>query len=272
MTSDEEQALADIPHLKFHVQKLIKLSAKIFSSPRNFDNSNHLAFMTLTFAAKQTEHAQSVLVLDHSADTILIVRSMFEGLCQLLWAGQAPAERPLQWRTFSFVLDWRLLQQQLRDGKPVEVDQRTHIENGIQEYGKLFWTAKAREAKAKALALPDDPYTKNWYGEKEKEIFEAVGADEIYKKIYGPFSEWHHWRIGAFGQLMKYDHNSTTFEFTTRHASYTAMALAGAFQCLWQTLSFLEEIAPNQIRDDLDRLRASCVSIRGASKIDNEVQ
>jgi len=261
MTTGEQRALRGIPQLKRHLEDLAALSAKAFSPLPGFDPENHLAFMALTFAVKQNEHARSVLELDQSVDAILITRSMFEGLSQLLWAGQAPQERPLRWRSFPFVLDWRRMRKQLAAAEAVPEERQRAIAEGLKEHGKYFLTPKALEAQAKGLPLPDDPYTRNWYGEKEKEIFSAVGADRIYDEIYGLFSEWHHWRPGAFGYLLQFDQERTTFVISTRNPSFTAMALAGAFQCLWQTMSFLENTLLGRIRSDLDRLNESYVAI-----------
>jgi hypothetical protein len=66
-------------------------------------------------------------------------------------------------------------------------------------------SAKAKKARSSGQALPDDPYGLNWYGEREKEVFSAVGGQVAYEKLYGPFSEWHHWRIGGFGSIIRYD-------------------------------------------------------------------
>lgn len=262
MSTGEERALRNIPQLKQALVDLVALSAKAFSPLPSFDHEDHLAFMTLSFAVKQNEHARSVLLLDQSVDAILITRSMFEGMSQLLWAVQEPDVRPLRWRSFGFVLDWRRIRKRLVAGEAVPEDQRTAIDEGLREHGKDFLSEKALKAQANGRPLPDDPYTKNWYGETEKEIFSAVGADRIYDEVYGLFSEWHHWRLGAFGHLLKLDEEQETFVFSTRHPSFTAMALAGAFQCLWQTMSLLENGVVHRIRAALDGLYASYTSIQ----------
>jgi hypothetical protein len=262
VTSGEQEALKDIPHLKRHLEDLVALSARAFSPHPTFDPDNHLNFMALTFAVKQSEHARSVLALDQSVDAILITRSMFEGLSQLLWAAQVPQERPLRWRSFALVLDWRRIRKQLAAGEVVPEDRQAAIVEGLKDHGKYFLTPKALEAQTRGLPPPDDPYTKNWYGEREKEVFSAVGADRIYDQIYGLFSEWHHWRPAAFGYLLQFEQERTTFVISTRNPSFTAMALAGAFQCLWQTLSFLENSLLGRIRSDLDGLHESYVAIQ----------
>lgn len=92
-------------------------------------------------ASDSRKPVRSVLQLDQSLDSILIARSMLEGLSQLLWAAQAPEERPLRWRTFSFVLDWRLMRKRMAAGEAVTEDQRATIENGLKEHGRYFLTS-----------------------------------------------------------------------------------------------------------------------------------
>jgi len=261
MTTTAQIAFKDIPCLHRHLEDLVAVSAGAFIPPPGFDPQNHLAFMALTFAVKQNEHARSVLQLDQSVDAVLITRSMFEGLSQLLWAGQAPQERPLRWRAFPFILDWRRMRRQLVAGQAVPDERQRAIAEGLRRHGEYFLTPRALDAQARGLPLPDDPYAKNWYGENEKDIFTAAGADRIYDEVYGPFSEWHHWRPGAFGHLLQFDEACTTFMMDTRNPSFTAMALAGGFQCLWQTMSFLENILLGRLRADLDRLYESYVEI-----------
>lgn len=250
----------DVPRLRRELHKLLALSESIFSRRIQFDADNHLAFMALLFAGRQAEHARSVLALDKSIDAVLITRSMFEGLSQLLWAAQEPTDRPLRFRTFAFVRDWRTMRKQIVDGIAVSPERQRYIEDGLRAHGTLFLTDKARKAEAQGLPLPDDPYMWNWYGEKEKEIFSAVEGDLAYAELYGPFSEWHHWRIGGFGFLLKFDEPDNTFRMTGQNPSLTVTALASAWQCLWQTLVALDEIVSVGIRGDLDRLRKDYLS------------
>src|SRR5688572_9248803 len=93
----------EITSLRNFLTELVAIGDAAFSRPYTFDRDNDLAFMTLTFAGRQIEHARSVLVLGSSLDTALIARSMLEGLSQLLWASQEPEDRPLRWRAFVYV-------------------------------------------------------------------------------------------------------------------------------------------------------------------------
>ena len=68
----------------------------------NIGRGSHLRFMLASFAIKQSEHAKSRLKLGSSPDTMLIARTMIEGLSQMLWAAKRPRQRPLLWLTFVF--------------------------------------------------------------------------------------------------------------------------------------------------------------------------
>lgn len=93
-------------------------------------------------------------------------------------------------------------------------------------------------------------------------MFSVVGGQLAYDELYGPFSEWHHWRVGGFGPLLKFDEQAGRFRMTPQNPHFTASALASTFQCLWQTLRVLEQVVPGTSVTDLDRVRteflASC--------------
>lgn len=250
----------DIARLRKHVEYLVTVSDGLFSRPIQFDATSDLAFMALNFCAKQSEHARSVLILNDQLDAVLIARSMFEGLSQLLWASQAPDERPLRWRSFAFIRDWRTMREQETAGVRVEPTRQAYIENGLAQYGSAFLTKKAMQALSRGQSLPSDPYMNKWYGETEKEVFSAVGGQLAYDALYGPFSEWHHWRIGGFGSLIKFDEQMQRFQMTPRNVLFTASALSSAFQCLWQTLEILVNTVPGVGAVDLVSIREDFIA------------
>ena len=254
MSTSDDRAIRHTPKLRQYLRELVELSATVFTLPSSFDPHNHLAFMALSFATKQSEHARSVLVLGDSVDAVLVTRSMFEGLSQLLWAAQVRDERPLRWRSFTVILDWRLMRKRLADGEPLSEEVTHRIEGRAKDHGTAFLSSAARKAVAKGAPLPADPYMRNWYEETERDVFDAVGGDRIYKEIYGQLSEYHHWRPGAFGRLLNFDAERTTFVFTTHDPTFTATALAGAFQCLWQTMQLLDREIRAGIASDLGSL------------------
>ena len=250
----QREAEDDVPELRRRLAELLALTEETLTDRIQFDQNNHLLFLALLFTAKQAEHARSVLTLGESPDATLITRSMLEGLSQLLWAAQEPDDRPLRWRAFAYVRDWRVMKARDAAGEIVPTDRREHIQEGLRQFGNLFLSRQAQKAKTTGRPLPDDPYVKNWYPATEKEIFSAVGGEVAYKELYGAASEWHHWRVGGLGPMLKVDEQRQTFTWTINNPGITAEALATAFMCLWQTLSTLEDVAQCGIKDKLKRL------------------
>ena len=218
--------------------------------------------MVASFAVKQIEHSRSLLRLESSMDTVLIARSMLEGLAQLLWATKHPRRRPLMWRAFAFVLDWRLLQEQRSQGLAIDPGIERHTRRGLKRYGKWFLTKEATRALAAGKPLPKDPYTKNWYGERETDILRDVAGTPLLEGVYAPFSEWHHWRPGAFGRLLSLDESTSTFSMTPSDPNQLATALATGFQCLWQTLQLFNARCRLGIGHDLQQLRRKQLTLR----------
>src|SRR5882672_4123436 len=104
---DTHRNAARVPGLCQRLKGLVAFAEAI--DHIRYREQDHLAFMALCFLSKQIDHAKSIIALVPGRDTILIARSMIEGLCQLLWAAKAPNVLPLQWRTFAYVHDWRIM-------------------------------------------------------------------------------------------------------------------------------------------------------------------
>src|ERR1700720_4677053 len=252
--ASRELALRHLPVLRQNLTALTELSATAFTPRVRIATRSHLRFMLASFAVKQIEHSHSLLKLESSIDTALIARSMIEGLNQMLWAAKDSRRHPLMWRAFAFVLDWRLLQEQRSQGLNIDPLIERHTRRGINRYGKWFLTKKAKGELAAGKPLPKDPYTKNWYSESETEISRDVGGTILWEGAYAPFSEWHHWRPGAFGRLLSFDDGTSTFSMTTSDPNQSAMALAIGFQCLWQTMQVFNARCRLGAGRDLQRL------------------
>jgi hypothetical protein len=233
----EVRARRDLKDLRKNLYGLVALAEQAF--PVKIGRRSHLRFMLASFAVKQSEHANSLLKLGPSPDTMLIARTMIEGLSQMLWAAKRPRHRPLLWRSFVFVHDWRQIQEHRAQGRPVDPQVERVVRVGLRRFGHRFLTRQAQDARAAGRALPDDPYMRNWYGERETEILRDVGGEDLLRQAYGPFSEWHHWRVGAIGRLVSFDEASGRFTMSTSRPSDVATATACAFQCLWQTMQLL---------------------------------
>ena len=200
--ASRELALRHLPSLRQNLTALTDLSAQAFTLLVRIGTSSHFRFMVASFAVKQIEHSRSLLKLESSTDTVLIARSMLEGLAQLLWATKHPRRHPLMWRAFALVLDWHPLQEQRSQGLAIDPEIERHTRRGLKRYGKWFLTKEARWALAAGKPLPKDSYIKNWYGERETDIFRDVGGTPLLEGAYAPFSERHHWRSGAFVRIL----------------------------------------------------------------------
>lgn len=222
-----------VPDLREFLNRLIRLATDAIQSV-HFAEENHLKFMSWCFLCKQIDHAKSVLRLVPHKDATLIARSMADGLCQLLWAAKEPGTRPLQWRSFAWIHDWRVMREMIRKGQAVAPERQEAIRNALAEYGGQFLTKKARESVRDGQPMPDDPYHQNWRaGVSIKRIFEQVGADDLYSVVYIHFSDWEHWGVGGVGDALSGRSNNVRY---SAWSNDEAPALTVSFQCLWQTL------------------------------------
>ncbi|HEY4218045.1 MAG TPA: DUF5677 domain-containing protein [Gemmatimonadaceae bacterium] len=193
----------------------------------------------MNFHAKQLHHVEGILRLESHADTALLARSMLEGLCLLKWAAQEPVTRPLTWRAFSLVIDWRTLRKDVAVGVP-EADAKVHqLEERIAEHGDDLLNSKAIDSRSRGVPPPSDPYVKTWYKPQLRQIFEAVGASELYDGPYYQMSEWHHWSAGGLAQAMRFD--DQMMSFSPRSPMIQTASLANAYQCLAETAQLVDE-------------------------------
>src|ERR1022692_154552 len=166
----EVRARRDLKDLRKNLYGLVALAEQAF--PVKIGRRSHLRFMLASFAVKQSEHANSLLKLVPSPDTMLIARTMIEGLSQMLWAAKRPRHRPLLWRSFVFVHDWRQIQEHRAQGRPVNPQVERVLRVGLRRFGHRFLPRQAPVAPAAGRALPDEPYMRNWSGERETEFLE----------------------------------------------------------------------------------------------------
>ena len=136
MTDINERALRDLPSLRDRAEKLVDLSEKL-SKEIKCDENDHLGCMAVLFLYRQIDHLQSIITLIPNKDTILIARSMIEGLCQILWAAQQPEERPLKWRAFAYVSDWRLIEAKRSRGEQIDLQEQQDIDKATERWMEL---------------------------------------------------------------------------------------------------------------------------------------
>jgi hypothetical protein len=234
----EKNVKRDLSILRQKLDELRELARAIPPKGFEYDEGNHFAFMCLIFLAKQKEHASSVLCLidgEHYRDAGLIVRSMCEGLVQLKWAGLDMESRPLRWRAFAWICDWRTMNANLAQGIAVKTEDRETIREAINRFGEQFLTRKALDCRQKGTPLPSDPYSKDWLGGRGySSIFSEIKGEALRRGIYSPLSSWHHWTSGEMGNVIQ--RNSKRVTWLPPSDREAARSLATAFQCLYEVV------------------------------------
>ena len=254
-----QKAKRDIPKLRKFANKILKLAEEIKSKDIGFNHDDNFAFMSLLFFRKQVTHMKSILALKESRDVILIARSMLDGLCQLLWVNKNPKDRAYRWRTFKAVLDWRMMQQIIQAGKKVSPTYRKDIEKGLQDYGEQFYTKEAKRRKREGEKLPKDPYFKNWTGRSIRQIWECIGAKELYLRLYKPFSEWHHWSPSGLRDAIAIIPDEQRFIYSSIYYPYIAASLNIGFNCLLRNIELINEYFKLDMRSKIKKLKGEYI-------------
>jgi Family of unknown function (DUF5677) len=261
-----EKVKRDLPILREKLDELRELALAIPPKGFEYDEGNHFAFMCLMFLAKQKEHASSVLYLidgEHYRDAGLVVRSMCEGLVQLKWTALDLENRPLRWRAFAWICDWRTMNAKVAEGVAVKDEDREKICEAIDRFGDLFLTKKALDCRRKGKPLPVDPYSKDWLGGRGySSIFSEIKGQALRQGIYSPLSSWHHWTCEEMGRVILRDSNRVTWlPPSIREA---ARSLATAFQCLYEVVEVADIYLELGYSKQLGTVRDSFVSSLGS--------
>jgi hypothetical protein len=269
----EEKAKQDLPGLKEWVKRLLDLAKQMTARIENvpYFEGDHLGFLALCFLSKQIDHLQSIEILIPRRDAILIARSMIEGLCQLLWIAEEPNTRALQWRAFVYVHDWRLMQNNLQSGKPVDPKKRANIEYALQQHGAQFLTEKARNVQREQRSLPSDPYHKSWRcGKPILNMCKAVGVEPLYRVLYHPYSDWQHWGPSAFGRAISREEDQVIYSQQLK-PTQLASVLAVGFQCLFQTAQLTDSHIEIGLEPKLSKLQDEYVEWHMKESATNKV-
>jgi len=257
MDNPEQKAQQDLPGLRRWGNDLLALTDEIMQRVP-YSEDDHFGFMALYFISKQVDHMKSILMLDESPDVVLIARSMIEGLCQLLWAAKDPGTRGLQWDAYTYIHYWRVMQEKIEAGEPVDKESRARIEKGIRLYGDQFLKSDARKKRTRGEPLPKDPYRKSWTGHQVRQICEEVKGELLYLHLYRPFSEYHHWSPSGLCIAVKHQQNGVVY--SSRLPQRTAAALTTAFHCLLQTVEVVDRHLELGVAGKLTELRDAFIA------------
>ncbi|TAL33126.1 MAG: hypothetical protein EPN93_13895 [Spirochaetes bacterium] len=238
------KAKHDIPKLLRWNNDLYDLSIDLINSSFKILQNDHFGFMSIFFLEKQIEHNRSMVILINNNqhwDSTLIARSMIEGYSQLIWASKEKSERGYKWRAYSWITDWRKIKNQILSGDVVEQKQLTILNQSLSDIYQLFLIKKKQYIELKnGLTHITDPFFKNWFGDKYS-ISDIIKEDnnDVFLKLYGPFSAWHHWCPGGIGEAISNTDN--ILQFKNASPENAAASLAIGFKCLVETLEIVDE-------------------------------
>jgi hypothetical protein len=255
MSTNSPRASIDRQILRAFAERLITLAREITRPPLSYDENDHLRFMMLCFVSKQMEHLRSVCLLvdaGRDRDAGLIARAMVEGLGLLLWAAREPAIRPLQWRRYAWVEDWRLVRQREQSGEPIDPSRKSHIEQQLKVLGPIMYSAQARKSLHAGKLLPADPYMR-WSDIRVREVLNEVCGIRLYETVYHDTSAWSHWNVAAIGRAIERNENRVRYSEASPETAATALAIG--FQALFESASLLDQHFARGFADRLVELR-----------------
>lgn len=240
MIDNSSKSERNIPILQSFVDRLLSLAREILQSPIRYNESDHLAFMSLCFVSAQVEHLTTVDMLVRAGqhkDAGLIARSMLEGMCLLLWAARDLSTRPFLWRSYAWVQDFRLVREKEKAGEKIDPSRKLDIMKQIKIHGQQFYTKKAKKAQFNGLPLPQDPYRENWSGKTVREVCEKVEGGLLYERVYRKTCQWIHWTPLGLGSAIRRE--GETVHYSHQSTETAATALASGFQALFESLVLL---------------------------------
>jgi hypothetical protein len=232
-----------LPIVRESLSDLLDIASAVQQRQLEFRDDDHFGWMLFVFFAKQTEHARGVLALTEKGlyrDAGLLARSMMEGLVQLLWACNDPGARALAWKEFTCVSSWRKIMKDQQGGHPVAAAVRAQIEEARLNHGQQFLTKKGLEHLKSGEELSSRDYFENWTGHSYAEVFEQVKAQSLRLLPYSQLSDWHHWSPEIMAEVVHIDDESGRITYLEPSARSGALALANAFQALFQTLEHVD--------------------------------
>ena len=240
---DEWEVVDRLSDLLF---ELIALAASLFGSiPKPLTEADRYANMGLTFLGKQIDHATSLLALNRSRDSVLIARSMIEGLVQLTWASKRPGERARRWWDYDVVQRLRSLDRLSKASIDIPNAALSEATDNAARLGHRFMNKKGRERRSRGETLGSNSYVTSWTGKSVCELCGETGYLDKYYTFYDRFSDWHHWGPASVGEPLYAEagpvEGQAIIGYQSASPSDTAMALANGLQCLVVTLHLMDE-------------------------------
>jgi hypothetical protein len=236
----------EIPKLRSYAFELANLTLDILKQSK-YEEYDHLMFMTSTFVCKQLGHIKSVLTLTDFGqykDALSIARVMIEGYAILLWANKEPTVRPLNWRAYVLIDQFRR-----SFGRPDYAEHQEYLEIMLDRYCRKYLRDEYK-TKPQRDIVPDN-YLGTWRrddsNDKNKfititieKVFEDVGLKEIHDHLYDPASGWMHW--DSFSMAETIERKADGGIICGLDPKYLgAAAIASGMQALFGSASLLDE-------------------------------
>jgi hypothetical protein len=242
-----------------HLVRILDYLNAHFDRRIEYSEDDPFAFMTLAFLSKQRTHAQTILSLGNSRDSLLVARSMLEGLMLLLWTERKVEERAPQWRAFALVHDWRLFQRLKSQGDPFDQAKLDETELRLRGYRSLVFRKGALKDLSAGKPLPADPYRNHWPSVTLEDIFNELGQPLLYGGLYSYFCAYHHWAITGFiGSLRR---SQSSVGYTALNQDDGVMALVIAISCLTQTAQITNTVVPFCPEEELQQLSETAMKV-----------
>ena len=236
------KAVRNLPKLLALTGSLVEFREKLLAEPIRYSEDDHLAFMGLLSVSQQLQFLKSIRLLVENnlgASAGLIARAMLEGMYLFLWCAKDSPSRPLHWRAFSLVKDFRFMMHKRTKGKVVDPATEGKILDGLGKYGDALLSNKGREARKKGNQPLRDDYIKNWPSVSKKQMFEEVEGGLLYQEVYSNMSDLTLWDIASFaGRIRRGSQVVCFLEDSSRTES--AIALAVGCQSLLQSLELFD--------------------------------
>lgn len=238
--ANEQKAAKALPALNHCGRQATTLTEELLAGDIRCDIDNdHFGFMALCFLSEQVSYLRAITELVQQGQgkpAGLVARSMVEGMALLRWARADPS-RPLHWRLYALIVDFRTMKQAAVAGNAIDPQLKVSIENELTAHGDLFLTKAAQRDRDAGKRLPEDPYVRSWYAPASlATIFQQIqGARPLYEYIYRPESERTHWSVGSLGRNIRRTEKGVSYAGDSSLGE-AATALAVGFQALIETL------------------------------------
>jgi len=242
------------------VEQLVTLADAFLSKDNTYNHEDHLGFMLLLFLSKQLGHMRTTVRLCPARDTVVIARAMIEGVFHLIWAAEEPAQRPLMWRHYAVVADWKLLKKKERNGEKVALEKKQRIVENVKEFGDQFLKPRGRklvEGNQRDNLQPNHYQNNFLCGANLRQIVGDLETKYPYLKdqyegLYLNYSDWVHWGTSGLGQAM--DRSNNKIKYSENCEGLSASAVSCGFQCLSKTLALANEHFGAGLEKELDVL------------------